>query len=113
MELNTLVYDKKDRIGIIALNRPKRMNALNPEMVVELDRLFENIAADEAVRAVVITGGKKFFCGGADLAALQNLRSASDVHEFASQSQRVFRRIEMLEKPVIAAVNGLALGGGV
>lgn len=109
---NTLIYDKKDGYAVITLNRPDKLNALNAELLSELGSLLSEVAADASVRAVVITGsGAKAFAAGADIAQL-HLCDAATGAEFALRGQAVFSAIEYLSKPVIAAVNGFALGGG-
>jgi len=112
MVLNTITYEKSEGIGIITLNRPKSMNAINGEFISELDKLFDEIIRDDEISAVIITGSKKFFCAGADIKEISEIRTPMEAHLFVSRVQRLFNKIEKLEKPVIAAVSGLALGGG-
>jgi enoyl-CoA hydratase len=98
-------------VAIVTLNRPQVLNALNRTMLDELDRVMRELASDEAVRVVILTGaGEKAFVAGADIRELTS--AAGRGREFALAGQRVFDRIETLGKPVIAAVNGFALGGG-
>jgi len=97
-------------VAILTLNRPQVLNALNRTMLDELDRAMRELASDDGVRVVVVTGaGEKAFVAGADI---KELAAAASGREFALTGQRVFDRIERLGKPVIAAVNGFALGGG-
>ncbi len=99
-------------IRTITINRPEKLNALNAATVAELDAAIADIAGDDAVNAVVITGaGEKAFVAGADISELAALGPV-EAKEFALRGQAVFRRLERLTKPVIAAVNGYALGGG-
>ena len=107
-----ILYDIKGRIATITINRPDKLNALNGKTIAELDDVFNRIKSDPEIFVVVITGsGEKAFVAGADIAELNKLNVIS-AKEFSENGNRVFRKIETLEKPVIAAVNGFALGGG-
>lgn len=112
MTLNTITYEKSEGIGTITLNRPKSMNAINGEFVRELDKLFDEIARDDETVTVMITGSEKVFCVGADIKEIIGIRTPMEAHLFISGVQQLFNKIEKQEKPVIAAVSGLALGGG-
>jgi len=99
-------------VAVVTLNRPQVLNALNRTMLRELDRAMIELAADDGVRVVIVTGaGEKAFVAGADITELAAAASVS-ARAFGLAGQRVFNRIEALGKPVIAAVNGFALGGG-
>jgi enoyl-CoA hydratase len=112
MELKSLLLEASEGIARLTVNRPQKLNAMNAETLLEIDSAFASLAADEAVRAVVITGaGEKAFIAGADIQELA-LLAATTGHSTALRGQGVFRRIETLGKPVIAAINGFALGGG-
>lgn len=101
-----------DGVAIITLNRPDKLNALNAELLDALEHTLIHLQEDTATRVVVITGsGSKAFAAGADIAQL-HAQDAYTGRLFAERGQRVFSRIERLGKPVIAAVNGFALGGG-
>lgn len=111
MELNTLLVEKADSIAIITLNRPNAMNALNGEMIGELSQVVDEVAGDREVLAVIITGGEKAFAAGGDIAFMANIDSIQ-AEEFVEAIRTVFDKIYQLDKPVIAAISGLALGGG-
>ncbi len=107
-----LLYDKKGAIAYITLNRPKVLNALNQAVLAELKAAFENAGDDAEVRSVILTGtGDKAFAAGADIAEMSSY-TASQAEEATRRAQAVTELIENLGKPVIAAVNGFALGGG-
>lgn len=113
MAYSTLLIDvDSDGIAIVTIDRPSKLNALNAEVLSELDEWFVTARDDSAVRGVIITGsGPKSFVAGADIARFKEL-SRQTGESFAERGQAVFKRIEDLGKPVIAAVNGFALGGG-
>jgi enoyl-CoA hydratase len=112
MDFTTLLYDVADGVAVVTVNRPDKLNALNAQVLDDLDACFERIGQDSEVRAVVLTGaGPKAFIAGADITQFTRLDSDSAI-EFAERGQAVFSRIESLEKPVVAAINGYALGGG-
>lgn len=107
-----LLYGKKGAIAYITLNRPKVLNALNKAVFAELKAAFENAGDDAEVRSVILTGaGDKAFAAGADIAEMSSY-TASQAEEATRRAQAVTELIENLGKPVIAAVNGFALGGG-
>ena len=112
MAYETLLLETHDNVAILTLNRPKVLNALNAAMVRELDDAMHSLVTDRAVRAIALRGaGGKAFAAGADIAELAEL-DASAGEQMASRAQRIFRRIETLGKPVIACIDGYALGGG-
>ena len=112
MDFQNLTVTESDEIATVAVNRPKKLNALNRETVAELDAVFSRLASDDKVRAVIVTGeGEKAFVAGADIEELAR-ETSSTGHLTALRGQAVFRRIETLGKPVLAAINGYALGGG-
>ncbi len=113
MNFDTLLYEvDADGTALITINRPDKLNALNTAVIADLDAAFGQAAADDAVRGVVLTGaGPKSFVAGADIRQFTDLEASSGRH-FALRGQAVFNRIEAMEKPVVAAVNGFALGGG-
>lgn len=99
-------------IAIIKINRPEALNAVNTEVIAELSRTIDIVGSDEGTRAVIITGvGERSFCAGADIAYMVTI-DPMKAEKYASSAQAVLNKIERLEKPVIAAINGFALGGG-
>lgn len=112
MDYTTLLYSVKDRIAAVTINRPDKLNALNATAKAELRQLFTMLKSDPTVDVVIITGaGEKAFVAGTDIKELTELNGESG-KEFSAKGQEVFDLIEGLGKPVIAAVNGYALGGG-
>lgn len=112
MTFETLLCAVSNGIATITINRPDRLNALNATCKRELRSILGSIRADASIRAVILTGsGQKAFMAGTDIAELASLDAASG-REFASGGQALFDEIQFLGKPVIAAVNGYALGGG-
>jgi enoyl-CoA hydratase len=107
-----LLYETRDSIATITVNRPSVRNALNVATVKELAAAFDQAKADHTIRVVILTGaGDKAFVAGADISEIAELDEVSGA-EFSRQGHAVFDSIEALGKPVIAAVNGYALGGG-
>ena len=113
MEYKTILYEKEEGIGTITLNRPKAMNALSSEMLRELSDLLDEIEGDDGVKVVIITGGnEKFFAAGADIKELESFQKPMDAHGFTKMAQAAITKFEDFDKPVIAAISGYALGGG-
>jgi enoyl-CoA hydratase len=112
MSFENLLVDRDGAVAMVTINRPKVLNALNTQTIEELRRAMEELAGDAAIRAIVLTGaGDKAFVAGADINELAVLTPAQG-QEHARRGQAVFEYIEQLGKPVIAAINGFALGGG-
>ncbi len=108
----TLIYEKKENIGLLTINRPEKLNAISNELISELKKLLDEIENDEELRALILTGaGDKAFVAGADIKELVD-RDARLGRRVSQERQEIFSRIENLPVPVIAAVNGYALGGG-
>lgn len=104
--------EPQGEIAVIRINRPEALNAMNTDVIGELSRTIDIIAADENIKVVILTGtGERSFCAGADISYMVNIEPMQ-AERYASAAQGVINKIERLEKPVIAAVNGFALGGG-
>lgn len=109
---NNILVEINDRIAFVTINRPTKLNALNKETVFELYKAFFELELNNDVRVIILTGsGEKAFAAGADISEIHSL-NVTEGYEFAKNGQHVFSFIERLKKPVIAAVNGYALGGG-
>lgn len=104
-----LLYEKKDKVGLIKLNRPKALNALCLKLMNELNTLLTQCQNDNAIKSIVITGSEKAFAAGADIKEMADLQYPNT---FTSNFISDWEYIQQIRKPVIAAVNGFALGGG-
>jgi enoyl-CoA hydratase len=112
MSYETLLVTVQDNVATVTLNRPKVLNALNAALLRELEEAFNALADDREVRVVLVRGaGGKAFAAGADIGELANA-DATTGEAIAGSAQRVFRRLETSGKPVIACIDGFALGGG-
>jgi len=113
MSYDTVIYEKEKGVGIITLNRPESLNALSFQLKEDLSDVFDEIEKDEDVRVVILTGGKKVFCAGADIKERASSQVSQPKAYFNQlKTHRLFCKIEDFEKPVIAAVSGVAVGGG-
>lgn len=112
MDFNNIRLEKRPPLAVLTLNRPKALNALDAGTLRELESAFEDLAGDPAIRVVLLTGaGGRAFAAGADIRELAAV-APEEGRVFALRGQGVFRRIETLGKPVIACIQGFALGGG-
>ena len=111
MTYENLLLKREGNIGILSINRPDELNALNSKVLEELDRAIDNISMDEEIYVLIITGEGRAFVAGADISEMKD-KNSMEARDFAEMGLSVFRKIELMEKPVIAAVNGFALGGG-
>ncbi len=113
MNFDNILLEKRDGFAQITINRPKKLNALNKETILELHEAFKSLNDDEEVRAIILTGsGDKAFVAGADISEFADF-SSEQGGELARKGQEIlFNFVENMSKPVIAAINGYALGGG-
>lgn len=108
----TLTFDKDNGIGTLTINRPKNLNALNSQVLTDLDGILDDIEKDEEVQVLIVTGsGEKAFVAGADIKEMKD-KNALEGRDFSVFGNNVFSKLENLRQPTIAAVNGFALGGG-
>jgi len=111
-EYVNIMYEKKERVATITLNRPKALNALNIALLAELHDALEDAENDETVVAIVITGaGDRAFCAGADIPEIQSLTSVA-ARGYSLSLHEYTRHMERIKKPIIARINGFCLGGG-
>ena len=111
MNYEILRMEVADAVAVVTVSRPQAMNALNSRFFQEMDALVAEIAGRADIKVVIITGDGKAFAAGADIAEMVS-KTADEARAFSRLGQRTFRGLELLDKPVIAAVNGFALGGG-
>lgn len=111
MNWQNLLWKKEGNIGILSINRPDALNALNSQVLEELYGAIDIISQDDDVHVLILTGEGRSFVAGADIGEMKDLNPIK-AREFAERGIATFRKIELMEKPVIAAVNGFALGGG-
>ncbi|ODT44248.1 MAG: enoyl-CoA hydratase [Nitrospira sp. SCN 59-13] len=106
-----LACHRDGAVATVTIHHPPA-NTLTPELLAELSQIFETFANDDAIKVVVLTGTGRFFIAGADIRVLASISSSQEGSSIARQGQAILNRIESLEKPVIAAINGVCLGGG-
>ena len=116
MSYETILYSEEGHIGLLTLNRPKTLNALNQKMIEELDVLLDGLYRNDAVRVVIVTGGgDKGFCSGMDMqesAAQLFAASPEMIYTYQNLASRLFYKMRLIPQPVIAAVHGAASGAG-
>ena len=113
METKSIIYEKKEGVARIILNRPDQLNAINLELLQEIEKAFEDIESDQTVKAVLISAKGRAFCAGADLKFMKGLLdSPAKTEAFLRFLRKTFNDIEGCSKPVVTAVHGMALAGG-
>ena len=113
MEYENILVTREGNIAIVTFNHPKVLNALDHATMTDLSAVIDELDQDNSVRCIILTGaGEKAFVAGADINELRAIASAAEGADFATRGQNIFFKIENLSKPVIAAINGYALGGG-
>lgn len=111
MKEKNIKFEVREQIALITMSRPEAMNALNNETLKELSEIIEELEKNKNILGVIITGNGKAFVAGADISQMKDY-NAEEGRNYANFAQKIFDRLEELEKPVIAAINGYALGGG-
>lgn len=111
MEQNRIIIQKENHIATLIINEPKTLNALNTELLNEMSSAVQQLAQDKDVRVVIITGTERAFVAGANIKEMSDLQ-VEEAKAFGLRGANVFRAIETMPQPVIAAINGFALGGG-
>ena len=111
MNYENIIFEVENGVATITMNRPKALNSLNIEILQELSHAVKEVAAKDEIEGLIITGAGKAFVAGADIVQMKEY-NGEQARKYATFGQNVFNEIETLEKPVIAAVNGYALGGG-
>jgi len=109
MAFETVLFEKRGRVGLITLNRPQALNAVDAKLIAELNQLLDRCEADDGIGAMVLTGSEKVFAAGADI---KEIKDKSFVEALANDFFAPWERLSRCRKPVIAAVSGYALGGG-
>jgi len=113
MDFQMILLSYQNNIAHLTINQPAKLNALNKQVFDELDKAIDLIDQNEAVKGIIITGaGEKAFVAGADITEFKSYSVSQVVEDLSKKGQRIFRKLELFHKPVIAAVNGFALGGG-
>lgn len=112
MTFETIKYTKNGKVAELTLNRPKQMNAINQLMIDELGKALQEASRDNEVTCLLVKGNEKFFCAGADISEVNENKTCFDGYHFSGKFQQCFAMFEQFKKPVIAAIEGIAMGGG-
>jgi len=111
LKYRNILLQKENKVVVVTISRPEALNALNIETLKELEHVIDEIAVDDEIYVVILTGSGRAFVAGADVRELKDFDGMA-ARKFSHLGSKIFRKLETLEKPVIAAVNGFALGGG-
>ena len=111
MEYKNILVEKEEGVALIKINRPKALNAINREVLNELINVFQELGEDENIKVIILSGEGKAFVAGADIKEMINM-SPTEARKFSETGHNLMGIMEKLGKPIIAAVNGFALGGG-
>lgn len=112
MSEQEVLVEKDGAVALLTINRPEAMNALNGSAMAAMHAALDTVENDDGIRVIVFTGAGRSFVAGGDIADLNSRQGLAHYQEFAEDIHKLFRRIEMLDKPTIGAINGFALGGG-
>jgi len=113
MKLERVIYEKSEGIGIVTIDNEEQLNALSPEVRRDLYKVYDEVEKDDDIKIMILTGKGKAFCAGADISTVINLKDLKGAHLFLHEIMDFLSYLESFPKPVIAAVNGFALGGGI
>lgn len=111
-KMTDLEFNTEGEVAILSLNRPEKLNALRTQSFVELRSVVQEIQRDDSIKVVVLTGNGGSFCSGADIAEYSQMKSSREFFNFQANGQKSYHSLATLNKPVVGAVNGYALGGG-
>jgi enoyl-CoA hydratase len=112
MAYENLLFEVEGKVALITMNRPKALNALNNALLTDLNNALSEVAGNDQIKGAIITGaGEKAFVAGADISQMASY-TPDESRVYMAYAQQIFNRIEAIEKPIMAAVNGFALGGG-
>lgn len=112
MEYQDIIFEVKEGYAVLTFNKPEKLNALGTRMKEELEDVIHVVEADPSIRGLIITGSGRGFMAGTDLSELTTDRTGAETKQMSLHGQELMNKLEALPKPVIAAVNGYALGGG-
>lgn len=112
MERETIAFEVKDRVGLVTMSRPKQLNAMSSRFFAEMMELLDEVEASRDVGALVLTAQGKAFCAGADVEEVKNMTTPGEMTVFTNKTHGLWVRMEAFDKPILAAINGIAFGGG-
>lgn len=112
MSFETILFQEREEVAVVTLNRPERLNALSLVLLEELRTVIREIGSREDLKSILITGGDKVFCVGADINAFSSLKTPEEAYSFVQEIKQALGSLKRVSKPVIAAICGHALGGG-